>query len=167
MFRKVAFLVAPLLVFILVSFTPDKAERWTAVIELEGTKKPIVLVSEAIYGGYNSFGKKYFFFGKNGMFRSKTEPEMAKIFSDFCITNSSGQFQFEILKIDNPNQTKTSSANISFKKKFSTTASLVSGDKSGRSISVSGDFKQYGLQLTEEAAKVMTGRFKLTIKSQN
>jgi hypothetical protein len=163
MLRKAAFLIIPLLVLVAMAFTPDKGQKWTAVIELEGTTKPIILASDAIYGGYNPEGKKFFFFGKNHMFTSKTDPSKAKIFNDFCITNASGKFEFELNDVANPTIPGISSGNISFKRKHPIQGSLLIDKDLKESVQVKGDFKKLGLVLTPEASKVMTGKFTLTI----
>lgn len=166
MLRKAVFYVVPFLVIFTTAFTPDKGQKWTAVIELEGHVKPIILGSEAIYGGYSPEGKKFFFFGKNHMFVSTTDPNKAKIFNDFCITNAANRFEFELNNVDNPTVPTVYSGNISFKRKHPIQGSLSVDKNMKESVQVKGDFKKLGLVLTPEAAKVMTGKFTLTFNAE-
>ena len=148
-------------------------ETWTATIQLEGKSKPITLVSEAVYGGYNSVEKKIFLFGKNHMFQNKADNSNAQIFRDLCTTNASGQFQFELNSVNSevaPATPKMHNGNISFKKKHliaGTIQQIKSGTQSGKKIVVKGDFKELGLQMTDEANQIMTGKFTLTFTSKN
>lgn len=156
------------------AFTPlASQEKWTATLTLEGTKQPIVLVSDAIYGGYNSIDKKFYFFGKDHMFISTSNPNYTKIFSDLCVTNGSGKFSFEINQVANSqpsNKASVYNGNISFKKKFPLQASFQGQKTEGgikKLISTSGDFRQMDFNLTDEAKKIMTGKFTLVITSSN
>jgi len=148
-------------------------ETWTATIQLEGKSKPITLISEAVYGGYNSLEKKIFLFGKNHMFQNKEDNINAQIFRDLCTTNASGQFQFELTSVNSetaPTTPKLLNGNISFKKKYviaGTIQQLKSGTLTGKKIVVKGDFKELGLQMTNEANQIMTGKFILTFTSKN
>jgi hypothetical protein len=174
MFKQALTYVWILSFWTLSAFAPQAgSEKWTATLTLEGTKQPIVLVSDAVYGGYNSVDKKFYFFGKDHMFAHSSNPEYTKIFSDLCTTNGSGKFSFEVNQVMNEvptNKAALYSGNISFKKKFPLQASFkrIKDEKGLRkSISTSGDFKQLGFILTEEAQKLMTGKFTFVLTSTN
>ncbi len=166
MFKQALTYVILVAFWVASGFTYEKGEKWKAVLELEGKGKKIFLVSNSIYGGYNSLEKKYFFFGKNHMFRDQTNPDFSQIFSDFCVTNASGQFEFEVNNVKDPGLDQTSESNISFKKKTPGKSSLKNLSDGTKEITYSGNFKNLGLTLTEEAKKIMTGDFTLTIKSE-
>jgi hypothetical protein len=172
MFKQALTYVWFLSFWTLSAFAPQAgSEKWTATLTLEGTKQPIVLVSDAVYGGYNSLDKKFYFFGKDHMFVHATNPEFTKVFSDLCTTNGSGKFAFEINQVLNELPTSKAAVyagNISFKKKFPLQASfkgVKQGNILGKAFSTTGDFKQMGFTLTEEAQQVMTGKFTLVITS--
>jgi hypothetical protein len=151
---------------------PETKETWTATLQLEGKGKTITLVSDAVYGGYNDFDKKYFLFGKNHMFSNSEDAQSAQIFRDLCVTNAAGQFQFELngVATKKPGSTVTTyGGNISFKKKFPISGSIKTKktDKgSFNELSVSGDLKSLGFQMTEEASQIMTGKFTLTFAAK-
>jgi hypothetical protein len=151
---------------------PETQETWTATLQLEGKGKTITLVSDAVYGGYNNVDKKYFLFGKIHMFSNAQDAQSAQIFRDLCVTNGAGQFQFELngVATRKPGSAVSSySGNILFKKKFPVSGSIRSKktDKgSYNELSVSGDFKALGFQMTEEANQIMTGKFTLTFAAK-
>jgi len=153
--------------------SPSSDEKWSAVIRLEGKKDPIVLTSGAVYGGYNPIDKRIFLFGKNHMFVNKEDNNRAQVFRDLCTTNASGQFQFELNNVFNPTapaKAANYSGNISFKKKTAITGSFKNILENGKNVEiivVSGDFKSLGFQMTEEAEKIMTGKFTITFTSNN
>jgi hypothetical protein len=153
--------------------SPQSDEKWSATIRLEGKKDAIVLTSEGVYGGYNPIDKRIFLFGKNHMFVNKADNNRAQVFRDLCTTNASGQFQFELNNILNPTapvKATNHSGNISFKKKTpisGTFKNVLENGKNVETIVVNGDFKALGFQMTEEAEKIMTGKFTLTFTSKN
>lgn len=172
MFKQALFFVLLAGVWLTSAFTPAvKEEKWVAKLVLEGKGKSIVLTSDAVYGGYNAFDKKIFLFGKNHMFANSAEPESAKVFNDLCITNASGQFQFEINGVNSANPTDKGAVfagNILFKKKTALQATfkkVSSGTQASRVIEYKGDLKTLGLTFTEEANKLMTGKFTLIFTS--
>lgn len=169
MLRKNIHFALPFLFFVTQAFTPPVGKKWSATIELEGPVKSIFLTSDAVYGGYNNDGKKFFFFGKNHTFKCKTNFDDSKVFNDFCITNASGKFEFELNNVDNPTIPAVASGNLSFKRKQPIQGSLSIDENMKGSIQVQADFNKMGLILTSEASKVMTGKFILTIteKSEN
>jgi len=174
MLRKTLLYIIVAGIWLSTAFTsPNSDEKWIATIQLEGKSKPITLVSDAVYGGYNSVDKKIFLFGKNHMFQNQNDNSNAQIFRDLCTTNASGRFQFELngLQNENPSAKPVSyQGNISFKKKFEISGviqKLKKGDKFQKVIMTKGDLKALGFQMTEEADKVMTGKFTLTFTSQN
>lgn len=172
MFKQALSFFLMLSMFTLSAFTPaGSPEKWTATLTLEGTSQPIVLTSNAIYGGYNQVDKKYFLFGKDHMFLHATNAEYTKIFSDLCTYNGSGKLSFEINQVLNElpgNKATNYSGNISFKKKQPIQATF-SGSKSEKgitkNISCSGDLKSLGFILTPEAQKVFKGKFQLVFTS--
>jgi|GEM_PF-2700293 len=169
MFKQALTTVSLIAFFVLSAFTGNSSqEKWIATLKLEGTSKQIVLTSDAVYGGYNQFDKKYFFFGKNHMFSNLSDAENAKIFRDLCVTNASGQFQFELNGVQTPSPDKKTNyqGNILFKKKFPIQGSIYAPTSSKLNISVAGDLKALGYTLTAEAQKVMTGKFTLTFEKQ-
>lgn len=173
MFKQALFFVLLAGVWLTSAFTPAvKEEKWVAKLVLEGKGKSIVLTSDAIYGGYNAFDKKIFLFGKNHMFSNPTEQEAAKVFHDLCVINSSGQFQFEINGVSSSNPGDKGAifnGNVLYKKKSpiqATFKKVTSGAESSRVIEYKGDLKMLGLTFTEEATKLMTGKFTLTFTSK-
>ncbi len=169
MFKQALTYVMLIAFWALSAFTYTKDEtKWTATLQLEGTQKPILLSSDAVYGGYNNFEKKFFFFGKNHMFTNMQDQDNAKIFRDLCVTNASGQFQFELNGVPAAEpQSKTIgyAGNILFKKKHSIQGQF-GANKKGSRIRVQGDLKTLGFTLTPEAQKVMTGKFTLTFNTK-
>jgi hypothetical protein len=166
MFKKAITYVILASLWITTGFTGDKGAVWQAYLELEGQGKKIILTSNAIYGSYSPNEKKYFFFGKNHMFVNSNDLESTKIFNDLCITNASGQFEFELNNISDPSKDQTGISNISFKKKTAGNAKIKNLSDGSQEVSYSGNFKNLGFTLTKEAAKIMTGEFKLVFKSQ-
>lgn len=165
MFKQALTAVSLIAFIVLSAFTISGTnEKWIATLQLEGTGKRIVLTSEAVYGGYNPIDKKYYFFGKSEMFKNEQDGANAKIFRDLCITNASGQFQFELLGVQNPTPEKktTFSGNFLIKKKTPIQGVISSSAKNNLHISMSGDLKSMGYVLTPEAQKVMTGKFTLS-----
>jgi hypothetical protein len=167
MFKQALTILLVACAFLGMGFTGRKSnpEKWKATLRLEGTGKEIVLVSGAVYGGFNPAGKKFFFFGKQHMFLSPDSPEMAKIYSDLCVTNSAQQFQFElngVPEVAAPSKAQTLQGNILFKKKFPISGTFRKNAGNGaREIAVRGNLTTLGLVLTEEARAVMTGKFEL------
>lgn len=168
MFKQALTIVTLIAFFVLSAFTDSKNEKWMATLQLEGTTKPIVLTSEAVYGGYNQVNKKFFFFGKNQMFSNLQDADNAQIFRDLCVTNASGQFQFELNGVQNPTPDKNTSfaGSLLFTKKFPIQGTVSSALKNKLQISVTGDLKTLGYKLTPEAQKVMTGKFTLIFEKQ-
>jgi len=154
------------------SFTAVKTEKWTAVLELDGKEKKIILKSEAINGGYNADTKRVFLFGKNHMFKDIEDMANTKIFHDLCTTNASGQFEFEVNGLSNLNATIQPviySGNISFKKKQLKNVTFFKkkiGDQFFRVIKTNGTLNALGFTLTEEAQKAFTGQYYITFTSE-
>ena len=167
MLKQIYFYIVLASITFSTGFTPMKVEEWKAAIILEGLEKPILLESSSIYGGYNVVEKKFFFFGKNHMFLSKTDPESTKIFDDLCVTNASGQFQFEINNITDVAKSQSVVGNVSFKKKFPVKALYQINKSNVKVITYTGDFQSLGIELTTEAKKITTGKFTLKITSIN
>jgi len=166
MFKQAITYIILVSLWISSGFTGEKVEKWKAYLELEGKGKKIILESNSVYGTYYTQEKKFFFFGKNHMFINSNDAEATKIFNDLCITNASGQFEFEVNNVSDPSQDQTVESNISFKRKTLGKASIKSTKDGAHEISYSGNFKTLGFTMTKEASQIMTGEFKLVFKSQ-
>lgn len=171
MFKQALTTLVAACAFLGMAFTGkvSNPEKWKATLKLEGKGKEIVLVSDAVYGGYYPAEKKFFFFGKQHMFLNAESADMAKIYHDLCVTNASGKFQFEIENVVSdgaPSAPKIGQGNIAFKKKMPMSGTYQKGSKPGaKEVVVKGNLTQLGLVLTDEAKAVMTGKFTLTFSS--
>lgn len=173
MFKTVLPIILVAGLWLTTAFTGEKKEKWIATLQLEGKSKPITLVSEAIHGGYDSYGKKIFFFGKDHAFMNEADNDNAQVFRDLCTTNASKMFEFEVNGVPNDEPTEkpiTYTGNISFKKKYSISSTFQKrkvGEGYEKMVVTKGDFKSLGFQMTEEADKIMTGKFTLTFTTKN
>ncbi len=165
----------PALFWLTSAFTPVHTPKtWKAILKLEGMGKTYAFTSEAIYGGYQAENQRVFLFGKNHMFLNRAEPEAMKVFHDLCTTNAMQQFEFEangISVLNIPAKARSVSGNISFRKKLPVRAIFqavnMSGGEKSPAIETSGDLKSLGYNLTEEAARMFTGKYTLTFISSN
>lgn len=142
-------------------------EKWIAYLKLEGMGKFYELKSDAVYGGYNPIDKKYFLFGKTHMF-SSSDAEAQKVFSDFCELNSAGQFEFQVFGAQNdkvPAQPTQLKGSLNMGKITSGMAQIKKSGNSGKEISFQGDFKSMGFYFSDEAKKLINGKFTLSIVS--
>jgi len=165
MFKQTITYIILVSLWISSGFTGEKGEKWKAYLELEGKGKSILLEADAIYGGYYPNEKKFFFFGKDHAFESKNNLNLAKIFTDLCITNGSSMFEFELNNIKDISENQLAKGNISFKKKKQIESYIFIKKNGEKEVVLKDNFKNLGFELTEEADKVMTGKFTLTFKS--
>jgi hypothetical protein len=171
MFKQIIIYVLLFTLWFGSGFTGDHSEKWSAILKLEGKGKTIILNSDAVYGGYNPYEKKFFLFGKNHMFASAASQENTKLFTDFCTLNSSGQFEFELRNINSPSpatKSQPAKGTLNFGKKLSVASIFRKGKlKESKEIEITGDFKSAGFILSDEADKALTGKFTLSFISNN
>jgi hypothetical protein len=151
-------------------FRAKSDELWNATLLLEGQGKNYVLVSDAVYGGYNSHEKKFFLFGKNHMFQCKEDVFITKAFQDMCTLNGSGQFEFQLNNINSiepSSKTLTSTGKLNLLKNGGMVSGTFKNEKGkGKEISFKGNFSQFGFSIDPETAKKLTGKFTLTFASK-
>lgn len=173
MFKQALTVVATMALFVLSAFTStSKQDKWIATLRLEGIKKPVVLTSDAVHGGYDTYSKKFFFLGKNHMFINKEDLNGTKVFNDLCITNASLQFQFELNNVAEylpakGSKDKTYQGNIIFNKRHPILGTVGVPKENELRISVAGDLSKLGLALTPEAKELFTGKFTLVFEKKS